>query len=63
MSRRRSCRNSPSARGVCASANGMQSDAEMGPIISQAALERIRGYIEDGVASGAQLVVDGRRHR
>jgi malonate-semialdehyde dehydrogenase (acetylating) / methylmalonate-semialdehyde dehydrogenase len=42
--------------------NGMQSDAEMGPIISQAAIERIRGYIEDGVASGATLVVDGRRH-
>src|SRR5262249_12675656 len=42
--------------------HGMQSDAEMGPIISQAALERIRGYIDDGVASGATLVVDGRRH-
>jgi len=42
--------------------NGMQSDAEMGPIISQAAIERIRGYIADGVASGATLVVDGRRH-
>src|ERR1700733_6171117 len=41
---------------------GMQGDAEMGPGISQAALERIRGYIEDGVASGAQLLVDGRRH-
>ena len=42
--------------------DGMQSDTEMGPIISQAALERIRGYIADGVASGATLVVDGRRH-
>jgi malonate-semialdehyde dehydrogenase (acetylating) / methylmalonate-semialdehyde dehydrogenase len=42
--------------------NGMQSDAEMGPIISQAAIERIRGYIDDGVASGASLVVDGRCH-
>jgi len=41
--------------------NGMQPDAEMGPLISQVARERIRGYIEDGVASGAQLVVDGRR--
>jgi len=37
-------------------------NAEMGPIISQAAIERIRGYIDDGVASGATLVVDGRRH-
>jgi malonate-semialdehyde dehydrogenase (acetylating)/methylmalonate-semialdehyde dehydrogenase len=33
----------------------------MGPLITQAACERIRAYIEDGVAAGAQLVVDGRR--
>jgi malonate-semialdehyde dehydrogenase (acetylating) / methylmalonate-semialdehyde dehydrogenase len=43
-------------------ANGMQPQAEMGPVISRAAVERIRGYIEDGVASGAELLVDGRRH-
>jgi malonate-semialdehyde dehydrogenase (acetylating)/methylmalonate-semialdehyde dehydrogenase len=42
--------------------NGMQPDAEMGPLINRQALERIRGYIDEGVASGAQLVVDGRRH-
>jgi malonate-semialdehyde dehydrogenase (acetylating) / methylmalonate-semialdehyde dehydrogenase len=42
--------------------NGRQADVEMGPVINRAALERIRGYIEDGVASGAELVVDGRRH-
>jgi len=42
-------------------APGMQPDAEMGPVINKAALERIRGYIEDGVTSGAQLLVDGRR--
>jgi malonate-semialdehyde dehydrogenase (acetylating) / methylmalonate-semialdehyde dehydrogenase len=41
---------------------GMQPGAEMGPVINRTALERIRGYIEDGVASGAELVVDGRRH-
>jgi malonate-semialdehyde dehydrogenase (acetylating) / methylmalonate-semialdehyde dehydrogenase len=41
--------------------DGMQADAEMGPVINQAALERIRGYIQDGVAAGAQLLVDGRR--
>ena len=41
--------------------NGMQPEAEMGPVINRQALERIRGYIDDGVASGAQLVVDGRR--
>ena len=42
--------------------NGMQPDAEMGPVINCQALERIRGYIDAGVASGAQLLVDGRRH-
>jgi len=41
--------------------NGTQADAEMGPIISREALERISGYIADGVTSGAELVVDGRR--
>jgi malonate-semialdehyde dehydrogenase (acetylating) / methylmalonate-semialdehyde dehydrogenase len=41
--------------------DGMQRDAEMGPVINRAALERIRGYIADGAASGAELVVDGRR--
>jgi malonate-semialdehyde dehydrogenase (acetylating)/methylmalonate-semialdehyde dehydrogenase len=41
-------------------ANGMQPDAEMGPIVTRVALDRIRGYIEDGVASGARLLVDGR---
>jgi len=40
--------------------NGMESDAEMGPIVTRQALEKIHGYIEDGVASGARLVVDGR---
>jgi malonate-semialdehyde dehydrogenase (acetylating)/methylmalonate-semialdehyde dehydrogenase len=40
--------------------NGMEAGAEMGPIITRQALEKIRGYIQDGVASGAQLVVDGR---
>lgn len=34
--------------------------AEMGPIVSQAALQRITGYIEQGVGEGAQLLVDGR---
>jgi len=41
-------------------ADGMNPEAEMGPIINAAALERIRGYIADGAAAGAALVVDGR---
>jgi len=41
----------------------MALDAEMGPIVTRQALERIEGYIELGVQEGAQLVVDGRGHR
>ncbi len=40
--------------------NGMELDAEMGPIVTRQALERIEGYIETGVKEGAKLVVDGR---
>ncbi|MGE6791056.1 CoA-acylating methylmalonate-semialdehyde dehydrogenase [Pseudomonas guineae] len=40
--------------------NGTDNDAEMGPIVSRAAHQRITGYIEQGVAEGATLLVDGR---
>src|SRR5882757_7933327 len=40
--------------------NGMELDAEMGPIVTKQALERIEGYIDIGVKEGAKLVVDGR---
>ncbi|MGP9643632.1 MULTISPECIES: CoA-acylating methylmalonate-semialdehyde dehydrogenase [unclassified Halomonas] len=40
--------------------NGMQLDAEMGPIVTCQAHQRITGYIEKGVSEGAKLIVDGR---
>ena len=40
--------------------DGLQLDAEMGPIVTREAHQRITGYIEKGVAEGAELVVDGR---
>ena len=40
--------------------NGMELDAEMGPLVTRQALERVEGYIATGVGEGAQLVVDGR---
>ncbi|MBN3807651.1 CoA-acylating methylmalonate-semialdehyde dehydrogenase [Paraburkholderia sp. Ac-20347] len=40
--------------------NGMEADAEMGPVVTRQALERIEGYIATGVEEGAALVVDGR---
>ncbi len=42
--------------------NGQEMDAEMGPIVTGAARDRITGYIEKGVSEGAKLVVDGRGH-
>ncbi|MES2183770.1 MAG: CoA-acylating methylmalonate-semialdehyde dehydrogenase [Pseudomonadota bacterium] len=43
--------------------NGMELDAEMGPIVTRQALERIENYIGIGVEEGATLVVDGRGHQ
>ncbi|MGM9491456.1 CoA-acylating methylmalonate-semialdehyde dehydrogenase [Ideonella sp. YS5] len=40
--------------------NGMELDAEMGPIVTAEAKKRIEGYIGLGVEEGATLVVDGR---
>jgi malonate-semialdehyde dehydrogenase (acetylating) / methylmalonate-semialdehyde dehydrogenase len=40
--------------------NGMELDAEMGPIVTREARDRIEAMVGVGVAEGAQLVVDGR---
>ncbi|PFH09671.1 malonate-semialdehyde dehydrogenase (acetylating)/methylmalonate-semialdehyde dehydrogenase [Collimonas sp. PA-H2] len=40
--------------------NGMEADAEMGPVVTAVHKEKIEGYIESGVAAGAKLLVDGR---
>ncbi|MFZ9346346.1 MAG: aldehyde dehydrogenase family protein, partial [Burkholderiaceae bacterium] len=39
---------------------GDATGAEMGPLVTQAHLDKVRGYVDSGVAEGAQLVVDGR---
>jgi malonate-semialdehyde dehydrogenase (acetylating) / methylmalonate-semialdehyde dehydrogenase len=41
---------------------GMDLSAEMGPIVTREARDRIEGYIATGVEEGATLVVDGRSH-
>ncbi len=43
--------------------NGMALDAEMGPIVTREARDRIEKYIGIGVEEGATLVVDGRGHQ
>jgi malonate-semialdehyde dehydrogenase (acetylating)/methylmalonate-semialdehyde dehydrogenase len=42
--------------------DGMDPEAEMGPIVTKEAKARIEGYIELGVTEGATLLVDGRGH-
>ncbi|WAC64559.1 CoA-acylating methylmalonate-semialdehyde dehydrogenase [Pseudoxanthomonas sp. SL93] len=37
-------------------------DPEMGPLVTGAHRDKVRGYVDAGVAEGAQLVVDGRGH-
>ena len=39
---------------------GTAAGAEMGPLITRPHLEKVRAYIDAGVAAGARLVVDGR---
>jgi malonate-semialdehyde dehydrogenase (acetylating) / methylmalonate-semialdehyde dehydrogenase len=42
---------------------GNQPQVEMGPLVTRAHLERVRGYVDAGVREGAELVVDGRNFR
>ncbi|WEV77320.1 CoA-acylating methylmalonate-semialdehyde dehydrogenase [Janibacter cremeus] len=35
-------------------------DSDMGPLVTGAHLEKVTGYVEAGVTSGAELVIDGR---
>ena len=39
---------------------GRDPEAEMGPLVTRQHAQKVRGYIDAGVAEGAKLVVDGR---
>jgi malonate-semialdehyde dehydrogenase (acetylating)/methylmalonate-semialdehyde dehydrogenase len=41
---------------------GLSNDAgaDYGPLVTKAALQRVRGYVDAGVGEGAELLVDGR---
>ncbi|MGH9075132.1 MAG: CoA-acylating methylmalonate-semialdehyde dehydrogenase [Acidimicrobiales bacterium] len=41
---------------------GGDPEAQMGPLVTRAHRDRVAGYLEAGVAAGARLAVDGRRH-
>jgi len=40
--------------------DGLQDGVDLGPLVSPAACERVRGYVERAVSEGAELVLDGR---
>ena len=40
--------------------NGKDSGMDMGPLVTKAHLEKVRGFVDQGVKEGATLVVDGR---
>lgn len=39
---------------------GTDASSDMGPLVTKAHFEKVKGYVDQGVAEGAQLVVDGR---
>jgi phenylacetaldehyde dehydrogenase len=41
--------------------NGLDEGTQMGPVISQKQLDRIMGYIESGIAEGAEVTTGGKR--
>jgi malonate-semialdehyde dehydrogenase (acetylating)/methylmalonate-semialdehyde dehydrogenase len=42
--------------------DGLEGNPDMGPLVTAEHRERVRGYVDAGVAEGASLVVDGRSH-
>jgi malonate-semialdehyde dehydrogenase (acetylating)/methylmalonate-semialdehyde dehydrogenase len=42
---------------------GIHPETEMGPLVTRAHLEKVKSYIDLGVAEGAKLIVDGREFR
>jgi len=42
---------------------GDAKDMDMGPLISSAHRDKVKGYVDAGVGEGAKLVVDGRAHK
>lgn len=43
--------------------NGMEGDADMGPLVTAQHKAKVEGYIIKGVEEGAQLIVDGRNFK
>lgn len=48
------------AKSLIVGAGIADESAQIGPLVTKSHLERVRAYIEQGIAEGAQLVLDGR---
>lgn len=42
--------------------NGLEQGVEIGPLINDAAIEKVSGLVEDALANGARAVVGGKKH-
>jgi len=42
--------------------SGLEPGVEMGPLVTGEHREKVKGYIDTGVAEGAKLLIDGREH-
>lgn len=43
-------------------ANGMEPNAQQGPLINDAALEKVKSHIQDAVSKGAKILTGGKEH-
>ena len=43
--------------------NGLKGDSDMGPLVTAEHKAKVEGFIDEGVAQGAQLIVDGRNFK
>lgn len=43
-------------------ANGMEPNAQQGPLINEAALEKVKSHIQDAVSKGAKVLTGGKEH-
>jgi malonate-semialdehyde dehydrogenase (acetylating)/methylmalonate-semialdehyde dehydrogenase len=43
--------------------NGLKGDSDMGPLVTAEHKAKVEGFIDKGVAQGAQLIVDGRNFK
>jgi succinate-semialdehyde dehydrogenase/glutarate-semialdehyde dehydrogenase len=42
--------------------NGLEDDVNQGPLINQAALDKVEGHVSDALINGGEALVGGRRH-